>query len=206
MPRRSVSPAVRVAAVIAVVIGSAGSVIAQDQGSDEREKPRYFRVVDGELVQFDPSTEPSTHHFIRTTSGDRIEIDPSGGFEQRAMIAELVGGWDKIDSKTGGALDGIYVCMGGGRWLMAASMRASVFRVVEGALVPLDPTEPHTGHFVLTTADEFIEVDPDLSIHEQLEVIAPLVGGLDNIQLTGPWIVVAASPSTWASVKASFLP
>ena len=189
----------------------------------QEEMPRYFRIMEGQLLQFDASSEPHTGYFVRTTSGDLIEIDPSAlGLEQMEVIAALVGGWDKLDTMTSGPGEmGVRLWRGG-----SFSAHDRVFRVVDAELVQFDPTtEPHTGHFVRTVAGHFIEIDPNLPVREQLEIIAAIVGGRENLDSNSGWTIgdptvegilavgedgeelgpVAVEAASWASVKAAFL-
>ncbi len=222
-PRRV---ALAIVASIVMVCPLAGFVVTDGKSSDQEEMPRYFRIVEGQLLQFDASSEPHTGHFVRTTSGDLIEIAPSSApgvdlLEQMEVIAALVGGWDKLDTMTSGPGEmGVRLWRGG-----SFSAHDRVFRVVDAELVQFDPTEPHTGHFVLTVAGHFIEIDPNLPVREQLEIIAAIVGGWENLDSNSGWTSgdptvegvlavgedgeelgpVAVEAASWASVKAAFL-
>ncbi len=151
---------------------------------------RYFRVVEDSLVQFDPSMELHTGHFVGTISGDHVETDPS--IRERETpdpmetIAKLVGGWDKLKITYGSSTEeGYHILRGATVWT-----QGPVYRLVAGELVPLDASEPHTGHFVqttFTTFRSFIEINPDLPLREQLDTIAPLVGGWERLDMKGGW-------------------
>ena len=93
------------AAVLLVLV--VGSSSADD---DRFGAEHFFRVVDGELVGFDPwqlPKEPHTHHFVHTKSGDFIEIDVSaspGAEGSLEVIAEAVGGMDQLAFRDGEVL------------------------------------------------------------------------------------------------------
>ena len=98
-------PSEQIEAIVAAVVASDNGPVAVEaaflrpRGAGSRRcscsRPR---VVEGELVEFDPSQEPHTHHFVQTKSGDYIELDPSApASEQVETIAALVGGFDQLD-------------------------------------------------------------------------------------------------------------
>ena len=97
------------ACVLAAVslVSAVGSSSADERYFDYFDEERYFRVVDGELVGFDPWQEPNTHHFVHTESGDIIEIDvsaPPGAEGSLEVIAEAVGGMDQLVFRDGEVL------------------------------------------------------------------------------------------------------
>ena len=159
-------------------------------GGPDKPMGRYFRVVEDSLVPFDPSMELHTGNFVGTTSGDHVEIFPStyGPKTPDPMeaIAKLVGGWDKLKfTYSSFTEEGYHILRGGDVWT-----QGPVYRLVAGELVPLDASEPHTGHFVqttFTTFRSFIEINPDLPLREQLDTIAPLVGGWERLDMKGGW-------------------
>ncbi len=99
------------AAVLLVLAIGASS--ADEPYDDPFGAEHFFRVVDGELVNFDPFViprEPHTHHFVQTKSENFIEIEASGlpgseGYlETIAEIAEAVGGMDQLAFREGEVL------------------------------------------------------------------------------------------------------
>ena len=185
-------------------------VLAVGSGSAEG---RYFRLVDGELVEFDPAEEPHSGQFIRTMSGDSIEIDPDDIpiIYQLERIAVAAGGWDQLafhgEGTHGGEGPGgtdIHIRFGGN----LSPMGGYFYRVVDGALIVPEPLIPHTGFFVQTSTGHFVEIDPNLSLSEQFQEIealvtsgAPIIGP-DGENQNGP---VAVEAATWGGVKAAFL-
>ena len=119
-----------------VALAVVASIVMVCPLAGQEEMPRYFRIVEGQLLQFDASSEPHTGHFVRTTSGDLIEIDLSAlGIEQMEVIAALVGGWDKLDTMTSDPGEmGVRLWRGG-----SFSAHDRVFRVVDAELVQFDP-------------------------------------------------------------------
>jgi hypothetical protein len=71
-----------------------------------------------------------------------------------------------------------------------------LFRVVNGELVPLDPSEPHSGYFVPTKSGLLIEMESPTA---SLEDIAEAVGGWDQLAIAqGPSISSIGFPSGWS--------
>ncbi len=172
------------------LLASEGFVLFRSLGGPGERMGRYFRIVGDSLVQFDPSMELHTGHFVGTTSGDHVETDPATPVpktpDPMETIAKLVGGWDKLKfTYSSFTEEGYHILRGGDVWT-----QGPVYRLVAGELVPLDASEPHTGHFVqttFTTFRSFIEINPDLPLREQLDTIAPLVGGWERLDMKGGW-------------------
>ena len=148
---------------------------------------RYFRVVEGELVEFDPLQEPHSNHFVRTMSGDLIEIDPEASRGEEGSleaIAEAVG-WDQLAiliegtvlAGEGSDVTEVHTRQGGN----LSQMDGEFYRVVDGALIVPDSLIPHTGFFMLTSVYIWVEIDieRDLdffrSIREQYDEIEALI-------------------------------
>ncbi len=175
---------------------------------------RLFRLVDGQLVEIDRSDPSFTGVTIGTTSGDEVEIDPdnvAGRFDELKAIAEALGGWDQLDFHGGTTLMG----EGPGGTDVRIKVGANLsqiggyfYRVVDGALIVPDPLIPHTGYFAKISTGHWVEVDPNLSLLEQLEEIealvtsgAPIIGPDGENQNDS----VAVEAATWRAVKAAFL-
>ena len=94
-------------------------------------------------------------------------------------------------------------------WLQAAVLVAALlvmavgvsgadghlFRVVNGELVPLDPSEPHSGYFVPTKSGLLIEMESSTA---SLDDIAAAVGGWDELAIAqGPSVSSIGFPSGW---------
>ena len=97
------------ACVLAAV--SLALAVGSSSADDDRfGAEHFFRVVDGELVGFDPwqlPQEPHTHHFVQTKSEDFIEIDvsaPPGAEGSLEVIVEAVGGMDQLAFRDGEVL------------------------------------------------------------------------------------------------------
>ena len=175
---------------------------------------RLLRLVDGQLVEIDRSDPSFTGATIGTTSGDAVEIDPdnvAGRFDELKAIAEALGGWDQLD------FHGETILMGEGpggtdvRIKVGADLSqigGYYYRVVDGALIVPDPLIPHTGYFSKISTGHYVEIDPNLSLLEQLEKIEVLVAsgasiiGPDGENQNGP---IAVEVATWGGVKALFL-
>ena len=191
---------------------------------------RYFRIVDGELVEF-KIWEPHTHHFVETKSRDSIELDPEappGEDGSLESIVEAVGGVDQLVFRDGEVL---HLLVFNGWWIVQDDDGALdvlvgegpsgtdvlihhidnptggyYYRVVDGALIALDPMTPHTGLFACMNkwsqsgsgAVYCVELDPNLPPSEQIEAIVAAVVASDN----GP---IAVEAATWRAVKALFL-
>ena len=170
----------------ACVLAAVLLVFAVGSGSAEG---RYFRVVEGELVEFDPEGEPDLYYFARTLSGDAIEFDlslpteglvygRSGGVHaytlQYERIAAVVG-WDQLNASLCEEFYGVPLCRGGsldpGRYL----------RLVDDKLIPIDLSGPHTGQFTDLLNGDHVEIEPAEpislpSLFTALEPIAAVVG------------------------------
>ncbi len=191
------------AAVLLVL--AVGSSSADEPSFDYFDEERYFRVVDGELVGFDPWQEPHTHHYVHTKSGDIIEIDvsaPPGAEGSLEIIAEAVGGmdqlafrdgevlylhnifgWMEFDNGNGEGINGMYDGKGPRLEMLVrhggdlSPMGGYFYRTVDGALIVPDSLIPHTGFFVQISTGHYVEVDPNLPLYliEQFRAIEALV-------------------------------
>ncbi len=183
------------------------------RGGSLSQSGRYLRLVDDELIPIDLSG-PHTGQFTDLLNGDHVEIDPEASINLPSLFAELepiaaVVGWDGLDCWIDHPyyIDGIRVYIGG---RLGSDLR---LRIVDGRFVAVDPSEPHTGHFIMfTLTGDYIEVDPEGSIPEQFEAFTALasevaVRGEDRyfyipLEDTGS---VAVEAATWRAVKALFL-
>ena len=177
----------------ACVLAAVSLVLAVGSSSAEG---RFFRIVDGELVEFEPEEgEIDLHYVAWTLSGDAIQFDLSlpteglvpgrgGGVNayivQYERIAAVVG-WDQLDASLCGGFYGIPLCRGG-----SLSEPGRYLRLVDGEFIPIDLSGPHTGQFTDLVNGDHVEIEPAEPISlptlfAELEPIAAVVGwdGLD---------------------------
>ncbi len=151
---------------------------------------RYFRVVDGELVEFEPEGELDLRYFAWTLSGDAIQFDLSlptegevygrgGGVSayiiQYERIAAVVG-WDQLSASLCYGFYGIPICRGG-----SLSQSGRYLRLVDDEFIPIDLSGPHTGQFTDLLNGDHVEIEPAEPISlpsflAALEPIAAVVG------------------------------
>ena len=183
------------------------------RGGSLSQSGRYLRLVDDEFIPIDLSG-PHTGQFTDLLNGDHVEIEPAEPISLPSFLAALepiaaVVGWDKLDCWIDHPyyIDGIRVYIGG---RLGSDLR---LRIVDGRFVAVDPSEPHTGHFIrFALTRDYIEVDPEGSIPEQFEAFTTLASEVavrgENryfyipLEDTGS---VAVEAATWGAVKALFL-
>ena len=172
-------PALLAAVLLVLAIGSSSS------------EGRYFRIVDGELVEFEPEEEELvSRYFAWTLSGDAIQFDLSlptegevygrgGGVSayiiQYERIAAVVG-WDQLSASLCYGFYGIPICRGG-----SLSDPGRYLRLVDDEFIPIDLSGPHTGQFTDLLNGDHVEIEPAEpislpSLFAALEPIAAVVG------------------------------
>ena len=151
---------------------------------------RFFRIVDGELVEFEPEGELDLRYFAWTFSGDAIQFDLSlpteghvsgRGGEVSAYIIQYeriaaVVGWDQLRAEICEEFYGIPLCRGG-----SLSDPGRYLRLVDDEFIPIDLSGPHTGQFTDLLNGDHVEIEPAEpislpSLFAALEPIAAVVG------------------------------
>ena len=140
---------------------------------------RFFRVVDGALVEPDPMTPHTGHFLLMSKWGIWVEIDPDRPVREQ---------FDEIDALDRGA-----------RILTSPAEHRRLLRLVDGQFVQILRSDPtFTGQEIITMSDDAVELPRYYSSpavrYNQLKAIAEALGGWDQLDYFNVKILKGEGP------------